>query len=145
MNRALLLVLAAACGSPPSAVERRSSAAVAVSAQPTNPVVDWNQALLRIVRTPGAQPPTMHPTRSFAILHAAIYDAVNSIVRTHTPYLISVSSRGASAEAAAASAGHGILVALYPSFAAQLDAQLQQSLAQVPDGDRKTDGVLVGQ
>jgi hypothetical protein len=40
-----------------------------------NPVVEWNRSLLTIVRTPGAQPATVHPTRSFAILHAAIYDA----------------------------------------------------------------------
>src|ERR1700760_2353236 len=42
------------------------------------PVVDWNEQLLRIVRTPGAQPATIHPTRNFAILQAAIYDAVVS-------------------------------------------------------------------
>ena len=43
------------------------------------PVIDWNQALLSIVNTPGAQPASIQPTRNFAILHAAIYDAVNSI------------------------------------------------------------------
>ena len=46
-----------------------------------NPVVQWNQNLLLILRAPGAQPATIHPTRSFAILHAANYDAVNSIER----------------------------------------------------------------
>ena len=44
-------------------------------------VIAWNQELLHIVQTPGAQPATIHPTRSFAILHAAIYDAVVSITR----------------------------------------------------------------
>src|ERR1700676_1363944 len=53
-----------------------------------NPVVQWNKTLLVIVRTPGAQPATVHPTRSFAIMHAAIYDAVNAIDRTHKPYLV---------------------------------------------------------
>src|ERR1700679_3738685 len=53
-----------------------------------DPVVEWNRVLLGIVRTPGAQSPTIHPTRSFAILHAAIYDAVNNIDRTHRPYLV---------------------------------------------------------
>jgi len=42
-------------------------------------VVQWNRILLVIVRTLGAQPATIHPTRSFAIMHAAIYDAVNAI------------------------------------------------------------------
>ncbi|HLB20250.1 MAG TPA: hypothetical protein VK613_14095, partial [Gaiellaceae bacterium] len=54
------------------------------------PVVDWNQILLSIVNTPGAQPANIQPTRNFAIVHAAIYDAVNSIDRSHEPYLISV-------------------------------------------------------
>jgi hypothetical protein len=35
-----------------------------------------NRTLLRIVRTSGAQPATIHLTRSFAIMHAAVYDAV---------------------------------------------------------------------
>src|SRR5882672_9702419 len=52
-----------------------------------NPVVQWNRILLVIVRTRGAQLVTVHSTRSFAILHAAIYDAVNAIDRRHKPYL----------------------------------------------------------
>jgi hypothetical protein len=152
MNRTLLLpisvaALAAACGNPPAGearAETRPTVSAAEGAQPVNPLVEWNRALLRIVRTPGAQPPTVHPTRSFAILHAAIYDAVNSIDRTHAPYLIHLSSRSASQEAAAAAAAHEVLIALYPSFSAQLDTQLQQSLAQVPDGARKTEGVRIG-
>ena len=46
------------------------------------PVIDWNQNLLSIVNTPGAQPANIQPTWSFAILHAAIYDAVDSIDRS---------------------------------------------------------------
>src|ERR1700730_16712778 len=51
------------------------------SAQPVNPVVQWNRTLLAIIRTPKAQPATVHGTRSLAIMHAAIYDAVNAIER----------------------------------------------------------------
>ena len=112
-----------------------------------NPVVQWNRNLLAIVRTPGAQPATIHPTRSFAIMHAAIYDAVNSIDKTHRPYLVHVQevSRRASQEAAAASAAHEVLVALYPSFQSTLDAELQQSLDQLPDGRHKDEGIAIGQ
>jgi hypothetical protein len=117
------------------------------SSQPVNPVLQWNRTLLAIVRTPGAQPATIHPTRSFAILHAAIYDAVNAIDRTHRPYLVRLSgvSRDASQEAAASAAAHEVLVALYPAFKATLDAQLQQSLAEIPDGNDKVEGIRVGQ
>jgi hypothetical protein len=115
-------------------------------ANSVNPVVQWNRTLLVIVRTPGAQPATMHPTRSFAIMHAAIYDAVNAIDRSHKPYLVRLShiSRFASQDAAAASAAHEVLVALYPTFQATLDAQLQESLALIPDNADKTDGITVG-
>jgi len=117
------------------------------SRQPVNVVVQWNRTLLVIVRTPGAQPPTVHPTRSFAILHAAIYDAVNAIDRTHRPYLVRLSGvpQDASQEAAAAAAAHQVLVALYPGFQAALDTALQQSLAQITDGNDKAEGIRIGQ
>jgi membrane-associated phospholipid phosphatase len=115
--------------------------------QPVNTVVQWNRALLVIVRTAGAQPPTIHPTRSFAIMHAAIYDAVNAIDKTHKPYLVRLTgvSRFASEDAAADSAAHAVLVALYPNFQASLDAQLQQLLAQIPEGANKAEGITIGQ
>src|SRR5437660_11042319 len=82
-------------------------------------VIAWNKELLRIVQTPGAQPATVHPTRSFAILHAAIYDAVASITKDAPAYLFSVSApSSARADAAAAQAGHDALVALYPKWKA---------------------------
>jgi hypothetical protein len=112
----------------------------------TDAVVHWNQTLLSIVRTPGAQPATIHPTRSFAMMHAAIYDAVNAIDRRHNPYAVAFSgvSRRASQSAAAAVAGHDVLVALYPALASALDTDLRQSLSLVADGPDKTDGMRVG-
>ena len=117
------------------------------SSQSVNPVLQWNRALLVIVRTPGAQPATIHPTRSFAIMHAAIYDAVNAIDKTHKSYFVNLRglSQSASQDAAAAAAAHEVLVGLYPQFQAMLDDQLQQSLAQIPDGAHKADGIIVGQ
>ena len=111
-----------------------------------NPVVQWNKALLVIVRTPGAQPATVHPTRSFAIMHAAIYDAVNAIDRTHKPYLVRLTTvpRFVSQDAAAASAAHEVLAALYPSFKTLLDDQLQQSLASIQDDGDKAEGIRIG-
>src|ERR1700746_2348747 len=65
-------------------------------------VVAWNQELLHIVQTPGDQPAGIHPTRSFAIMHAAIYDAVVSITKDDPPYLFSVEApRQARIDAAA--------------------------------------------
>jgi len=110
-----------------------------------NPVVEWNRALLSIVRTPGAQPRTIHSTRSFAMLHAAVYDAVNAIRPTHTPYRVAIDgvSRPASQDAAAAAAAHEVLVTLYPAFRPALDSDLQQSLAHIA-GRERDEGLLVG-
>jgi len=111
-----------------------------------NPVVQWNRILLVIVRTPGAQPVTVQPTRSFAIMHAAIYDAVNAIDKKHKPYLVMApdASPNASQDAAAAAAAHEALVRLYPAFHTRLHGELQQSLAQIVDGKDKIDGIAVG-
>jgi hypothetical protein len=136
-----------ACALSSAALTAQLSGAPAFTAPSIDPVIQWNRNLLAIVRTPGAQPATIHPTRSFAILHAAIYDAVNAIDQTHQPYAVRVSgvSRRASEPAAADAAAHEVLVALYPGFASTLDAELQQSLTLVPDGADKTDGIRIGQ
>src|SRR5438105_6619284 len=108
-------------------------------------VIAWNKELLHIVQTPGAQPATVHPTRSFAILHAAIYDSIVSITRDAPPYVFSVSApSGARADAAAAVAGHDTLAALYPKMKATLDHLLASELATIPDGAGKQQGIQVG-
>jgi len=108
-------------------------------------VIAWNQELLHIVQTPGDQPANIHPTRSFAIMHAAIYDAVVSITRDDPPYLFSVPApRQARIDAAAAQAAHDSLAALYPKLQPELDALLASQLAAIPDGNPKQDGVQVG-
>jgi hypothetical protein len=109
-----------------------------------NEVVTWNKTLLTIVRTPAAQPATIHPTRDFAIMHAAIYDAVNSIDGTHEPYLVQIRSvlPHASQDAAAAEAAHETLLELFPAFQTLLDTQLEESLAKIPDGPEKTAGPM---
>jgi PAP2 superfamily protein len=115
--------------------------------QSVNPAIEWNRTLLVIVRTPGAQPATVHSTRSFAILHAAIFDSVNSIVGRFTPYLVRLPDVApeTSQLAAADQAAHDVLLALYPAFQASLDGELQQDLAQIPDGKPKSDGIAVGE
>src|SRR2546428_610380 len=109
-------------------------------------VIAWNKELLHIVQTPGAQPATVHPARSFAILHAAIYDAVVSITRDAPAYVFSViAPRSARADAAAATAGHDSLTALYPKWKPVLDQQLADELATIPNGAGKQQGIQVGQ
>lgn len=109
-----------------------TTAALAVTGAPalaatTSPVLNWNQTLLRIVRTPGAHPATVHPTRSFAMMHSAMHNAVS-----HT----------SSATAAASQAAHDVLTSLFPAMTAAFDAQLAAELATVHN---PAQGVLAGQ
>jgi hypothetical protein len=117
----------------------------ATSTQTPDQVIQWNRILLGILRTPGAQPATVHATRSMAMMHAAVYDAVNAIVKTHAEYLVHLNApRHASVAATAAQAAHDVLVQLYPSQASMLDGDLAMSLAAVADGQAKDQGVRVG-
>jgi membrane-associated phospholipid phosphatase len=134
---------ALAAPAAPAAAHRAS--AVAFRPGSGQLVVDWNRELIAILGTPGAQPATVHPTRSFAILQAAEYDAVTSITRHGPSYLFSVFTRaGARPDAAADQAAHDVLAALYPSMKTGLDAMLSGELAAIPNGPGKHDGTRVG-
>jgi hypothetical protein len=110
-----------------------------------NVVLQWNRVLQETIRTPGQHPPTIFPVRSFALMHAAIFDAVNSIDGTYTPYLTLVpASRRASQEAAAAKAAHDVLVALYPTRQDVFAAELTNSLNGIPP-KRAWHGIRVGE
>jgi membrane-associated phospholipid phosphatase len=147
---AALLLVVAAVPVVLLATQRPSGGSVTAIAADMPPgsgtiVVDWNKALLKVFSTPGAQPATVHPTRSLAILHAAMYDAVVSITRGGQPYLVSVNaSPKARPDAAAAQAGHDVLAALYPSLSTTFDQQLSSELAVIPSVVSKDQGIQVG-
>ena len=92
-------------------------------------ILQWNRVLMEAILTPGQHPATIMPVRSYAIMHAAMFDAVNSIEGSHTPYLTDVpGSQHASVQAAAAQAARDVLVGLYPTRVAIFDAELAVSL-----------------
>ena len=136
-----ILTVAFLCASlslPIAGLARASS-----SSQPDQ-VIQWNRTLLQILQTPGAQPATVHPTRSMAIVHLAIYDAVNAIVGGHAPYLGVHAPRSASPDAAAAAAAHTALLLLFPNQQSVIDAQFRDSLSQVGTGAAVRQGIRVG-
>jgi hypothetical protein len=107
-------------------------------------VLQWNRVLMQTVATPGQHPATIMPVRSYAMMHAAIFDAVNSIDGTYTPYLTDVpGSKNASSEAAAAQAARDVLAGLYPSRTAIYDAELAASFAGIEE-NRLRQGIRVG-
>lgn len=108
-------------------------------------ILQWNRVLGQTLAIPGAQPPTVNPVRSFAMMHLAMFDAVNSIDRTYTPYLTDVrDSRNASMRAAAAQAARDVLMALYPNQEAIFKEEFANSLIGIPPGAARR-GRAVGQ
>src|SRR6202035_4155883 len=109
-------------------------------------VVQWNQELQKVLIAPGAEPASIHPTRTLAITQIAVYDAVHGILGGGPPFLVNVHGpHDASADAAAASAAHTALDALLPSQQSTIDSFFQSSLAQIGTGPHVDQGVRFGQ
>jgi hypothetical protein len=84
-------------------------------------------------------------TRNLAILHIAIYDAVNAIDRGHQPYLfLADPPPGSSPEAAATSAGREIMRVLYPSRNASTEALYDELITALPETLAASDGKASG-
>ena len=117
-----------------------SLGAQAANAEDPEVVIEWNQILQdTIPRTVLQKIP-----RYYAMMHIAMFDAVNAIERDYSPYRILVkASRGASQEAAAAQAAHDVLAALIPAELARFDAALAARLATI-DPARAAQGIAVG-
>src|SRR5687767_763664 len=94
-------------------------AASVAAAEQTNPVLDWNINAVNAIGNPPTatipglgQPPPIAVIH-LAMVHGAIYDAVNAIDGGHEPYLSGLpSAPGASMAAAVATAAHDVLVQL---------------------------------
>ena len=141
MTRTLLTVALLCAG---LSLQGTGSANASSDPSPPDQVIQWNRTLLQILQTPGAQPATIHPTRSMAIVHLAIYDAVNAIRGRHAPYLVLHAPRAASPEAAAAAAAHTALLSLFPNQQSLIDAKFQDSLSQIGSGAHVRQGIRVG-
>lgn len=105
-------------------------------------VLDWNNILLTTLESqnPFAQ------ARYAAITQLAVFEAVNAVTGHYKPYLGTITAiPGSSPEAAAISAAHAVLKSYFPADAASLDMALAHSLASIPDGPAKVNGIAVGE
>jgi hypothetical protein len=106
-------------------------------------IMDWNAKADAIAAAKQIATPTHG--RGLAMLHVAMFEAVNAIDRRYAPYRLALAAEhNTSKEAAAASAGHAVLLSLYPDQKTDLDATLAQALATIPDGESKQKGVALG-
>jgi hypothetical protein len=109
-------------------------------------VTEWNSNASTALFVTGAQPPQASVPH-MAMVHGAVYDAVNAIDGGHEGYLLTprLAQPFDSKEAAAATAAYRVLRHLVPAQQAVLDAQYAASLAAIPDGSAKTRGIAVGE
>ena len=131
MHRTLGWILSAAALTAPVAVAS------------ANVITDWDEKAVSVVQTRMSPPPGY---RIMAIMHLAMFDAVDAIEPRYEPYKIKLTAPAdASKEAAAAAAAAMVLTKLVPDAAGDVQAALQTALAALPEGDAKAKGIKVGE
>ncbi|MDZ4773151.1 MAG: vanadium-dependent haloperoxidase [Planctomycetota bacterium] len=154
----LALTLAASCSGGGGGSGSDDGGAAALAAAELAAVKTWNTIAIDATgldHMPSNQGPThtfaqqMGPGRSSraeAIVHVAIFEAVNAIKGGYESYAgVAAAPAGTSVRAAVAQAAHDALVAIWPSQVAIFDGHLASELAAVPDGASKTQGIALGQ
>jgi hypothetical protein len=112
-----------------------------------NVITDWNETAAAVVRPMAINNTGLYMgARMMGMVHAAMFDAVNSIERRYQPYLTQLPADPAtSKEAAAAAAAAAVLAAIDAKTAGEMKAALVAYLAPIPDGAAKSDGVKLGE
>ena len=107
-------------------------------------ITDWNETAVAVMKTANV---AGNPwTRSMAMVHVAMSDAVNSVQGRYARYVAKGElARDASAEAAASSAARQILLQLYPNQKAMIEDAYAASIKVIPDGAAKSAGVVLGE
>ena len=127
-----------------AAITMATSIAVHAVAARADAVLDWNVIALKTTAAAPFNPP--FEARNLAIVHAAIFDAVNAIDRQFHPYAVRIRApQWVSAEAAAIAAAHTALVRLYPAQQSTLDVEYTTSLESIADGPAKAAGIALGE
>jgi hypothetical protein len=117
--------------------------AIAAGAARADAVTDWNETAIEVMKI--AQVAGNPWTRTLAMMHVSMSDAINTVQGRYTRYTASLPvSREASAEAAAAAAARQILIQLYPNQKAVIEDAYAASLKAIPDDARKSSGIALG-
>ena len=126
-----------------------SAALIALSASASaraDTVTDWNLNAVNALVVTAGQGPTVS-TVHLAMVHGAVYDAVNSIDERYEPYLVEIRARDwYSKDAAAATAAYRVLLGIVPpAQEPTLTMHYNASLAPIPAGAAKDGGIRVGE
>jgi hypothetical protein len=110
-----------------------------------NEVTKWNEIAVNTVL---AQPPIASAppaaTVFMATVQGAVYGAANAVDRHGKPYLVNRSFPKASLDAAVATAAFRVLDGTFPAQRATLQAAYDASLAAIPAGSSREQGIDVG-
>jgi hypothetical protein len=110
-----------------------------------NAVTHWNSVATDAF-TPSQGTNPMVQSRTLAILHAAIHDALNAIDHRFEAYTLGLDeASGASVDAAVAAVARGVLVALLPDQATLVEGAYSRALNGISDRRAKTEGIAIGQ
>ncbi len=109
-------------------------------------VTDWNLNASTALMSVAGQPPQVSVPH-LAMVHGAVYDAVNAIDGGHEGYLLTsrIATPFASQDAAVATAAYRVLLHLVPAQQPVLAAQYAASLAGIPDSSQKARGIAIGE
>jgi hypothetical protein len=114
-----------------------------ITATSTNVVTDFDEKAVAFIQL-RMVPPVAY--RAMAILHIAMFDALNSIEPRYRPYYAQFpATQDTSKDAAVAAAAGAVLVSLLPEIASDIQASLQSYLATIPDSEAKSNGITVGE
>lgn len=141
---------AAAFVSATFSIQGAANAAISVS---QDPILYWNDVISNGPNAISGAPPVV--ARNAAIVDIAMFDAVDAALGSpNVPYLSGLPSLAGDTRAAAATAAHDVLLNyVFPSNGtsqnaaqrAAIESDYQASLALVPDGQAKSNGIALGQ
>jgi hypothetical protein len=112
-----------------------------------NVITDWDEKAVAVVMPTGVSQPVYMAQRTMGMVHAAMFDAVNSIEQRYQPYLVQLPAAPAtSKDAAAAAAAAAVLATRDETTAREMTAALASYLATIDaDSVAKADGVRLGE
>jgi hypothetical protein len=118
--------------------------AFATFAAHADTVTDWNQTAIETMKA--ARSAGNPWSRSLAMMHVAMSDAINSTQGRYTRVIAKLPVKpDASADAAAAAAARHILLQLYPAQKAMIDQAYAASLNAIPDNAARKEGEALGE
>lgn len=138
---------------------KQPAAPLLLGSTATDPIHRWNEIAINATgldHTPvgpnetnrrfGEQLGPCRAARAMAIIHIAMFDAINAVNRRYASFTgIEPNLTPVSVKAAVAQAAHDASAAMFPSQTSTFDVFLAEDLAQISNGVEKTNGIDLGQ